>query len=157
MKPALLLAAALFFISITVLVPAQALGGNPGFTPAETRAAYDVNPLINSGYTGKGVTVAVVNTGIDGTLFSDVKVFSRIYGLPYAKITIAEPFGSAGTNQESPSGETTGDVEFVHAMAPGAKLLLVLVGSNGNYGGDGFSYVIGHNAADIATVSPSWA
>ena len=50
--------------------------------------------------------------------------------------------------------ETTADAEFVHAMAPDAKLLLVLVGSSFS-GPAGFSYVIDHNAADIATVSPS--
>jgi subtilase family serine protease len=136
---------------------AKVSGQNTGFSPDDIRAAYDVWPLLNSGYTGKGVTVAVVNTGIDATFYSDVDSFNRIYGLPNASITAVEPFGSAGTNVESPSGETTGDVEFVHSMAPGAKILLVLVGSNGNYGGDGFSYVISHNAADIATVSPSWA
>jgi subtilase family serine protease len=47
--------------------------------------------------------------------------------------------------------EETGDVEFVHAMAPDAKILLVITASHTNL--DGFSYVIDHNAADIATTS----
>ena len=149
--------AALVLVGLVLFAPGRALASVPGFTPGEIRAAYDVNPLLDAGYTGKGVTVAVVNTGIDGSFYSDVNTFSTVYGLPGLKITVAEPFGSAGTNQESPAGETTGDVEFVHAMAPDAKILLVLVGSRGNYAGDGFSYVINHNASDIATVSPSWA
>jgi len=149
--------AALVLVGLVLFAPGRALASVPGFTPGEIRAAYDVNPLLDAGYTGKGVMVAVVNTGIDGSFYSDVNTFSTVYGLPGLKITVAEPFGSAGTNQESPAGETTGDVEFVHAMAPDAKILLVLVGSRGNYAGDGFSYVINHNASDIATVSPSWA
>ena len=74
-----------------------------GFTPDGIRAAYDVNPLLEAGYTGKSVTVAVVNTGIDGSFYSDVNTFSAVYGLPDPKITVAEPFGSARTNKESPT------------------------------------------------------
>jgi kumamolisin len=155
MKPVLVVATALFFISIVVLVPAKALGEDPAFTPADIRAAYDVNPLLQSGYTGKGVTVAIVNSGIDSTFYADLKAFSNVYGLPSPVISAVQPYGSAGTNQETPSMETTADVELVHAMAPDAKILLVLVGSS-NSGPDGFSYVIDHNASDIATVSPSW-
>lgn len=149
--------AALVLVVLVVFAPGRALATGPGFTPGEIRAAYDVNPLLDAGYTGKGVTVAVVNTGIDGSFYSDVNTFSSVYGLPYPSVIVVEPFGSTGTDRESPSGETTGDVEFLHSMAPDAKILLVLVGSKGNYGGDGFSYVIHHNVADIATVSPSWA
>ena len=59
----------------------------------------------------------------------------------------------SGSGDTSPSSlfETTSDVELVHAMAPDAKILLVLTEGNGTL--DGFSYVISHNAADIATMS----
>lgn len=128
---------------------------SPYVTPQGIRNAYDVTPLIQSGYTGKGVTVAVVNSGIDDTFYSDLQSFDATYGLPSANITVAEPDGSQGTNVETPRGETTGDVEFVHAMAPDARILLVLVGSLNLF--SGFSYVIENNIADIATVSPSWS
>jgi subtilase family serine protease len=125
------------------------------FTPNDIRGAYNVTPLLQSGYTGKGVTVAVINKGIDGTFYDDVNGFSAQYGLPPASISAAKPYGSTGTDQELPDGETTGDVEFVHAMAPDAHILLVLVGTNSLL--DGFSYVIDNNAADVAVLSPSWA
>ncbi len=126
-----------------------------GFTPNAIRGAYNTTLLLQSGYTGKGVTVAVVNKGIDGTFYDDVKGFSAQYGLPPATISVAQPYGSKGTDQELPDGETTADVEWVHAMAPEAHILLVLVGTRSLL--DGFSYVLDNNAADIAVLSPSWA
>jgi kumamolisin len=155
MKPALVVATALFFVSIVVLLPAKAVVQIPGFTPADIRAAYDVNPLLQSGYTGKGVTVAIVDTGIDSTFYADLSAFSNYYGLPNPIISVVQPYGPTGTNQETPISETTSDAELVHAMAPDAKIMLVLIGSSNSLP-DGFSYVIDHNAADIATVSPSW-
>jgi subtilase family serine protease len=122
--------------------------------PRDIRGAYNVNPLLQSGYTGKGVTVAIVNTGIDGTFYTSVKGFSSVYGLPDPTISVVRPYGSAGTDHETPDGETTADAELVHAMAPDAHILLVLVGTGGNLL-DGFPYVIDHNAADIAVLSPS--
>ena len=155
MKRTFVVAAAVLFVCLVVLFPVKTLGASKGFTPEEIRDAYDVNPLLQAGYSGKGVTVAVVNTGIDNTFYADLNSFSSIYGLPSPVISVVEPYGSTGTNQETPRMETTADAEFVHAMAPEAKILLVLVGSS-NSGPDGFSYVIDHNVADIATVSPSW-
>lgn len=142
--------ALLFFLLL--ISPAAAAST---LTPNDIRGAYNVALLHQSGYTGKGVTVAVVNKGIDSTFYDDVKAFSSRYGLPNATISAVRPYGSAETDQELPDGETTADVELVHAMAPDARILLVLVGQNSLL--DGFSYVIDNNAADIAVLSPSWA
>jgi hypothetical protein len=129
----------------------------PGLSisPNQIRSAYDVNPLMQLGYTGKGLTVAVINTGIDSMFFSDVQGFDQFFGLPDANMTVVTPDGTSGTNQETPSGETTGDVELVHAMAPDAHILLVLTGTPVTSLLDGFSYVVDNNAAGIAVVSPS--
>jgi subtilase family serine protease len=129
--------------------------GDSGFAPTAIRGAYDVTPLLQSGYTGKGVTVAVVNEGIDASFFDDVSGFNSHYELPPATVSVARPYGSTGTDRELPDGETTADVEFVHAMAPDTKILLVLVGTHSLL--SGFSYVIDNNVADIAVLSPSWA
>ena len=155
MKSTLTAAAVLFFISVIVFVPVRAQSQSFIATPAYIRAAYDVDPLLQAGYTAKGVTVAIVNSGIDSTFYSDMDAFSSMYGLPKPVISVVQPDGPTGTNEETPSGETTADAEFVHAMAPDAKLLMVLVGTGSLL--DGFSYVVANNAADIATLSPSWA
>ena len=125
------------------------------YSPNDIRGAYNVASVLSWGYTGEGVIVAVVNKGIDNTFYTDVQTFSSLYGLPTPSISAVRPYGTTGTDQELPDGETTGDVEFVHAMAPDAQILLVLVGTHSLL--DGFSYVIDNNAADIAVLSPSWA
>jgi subtilase family serine protease len=117
--------------------------------PNNIRAAYNVNPLLQSGYTGKGVTVAIIGQTIGGTFFSDVNRFSTDLNLPEPSITVVQPYGTTGPS--SSQDEITADTEFVHAMAPDAKILLVLVGDHTPL--DGFSYVIDQNAADVATMS----
>jgi subtilase family serine protease len=138
------------FLSIALLPPVRA---QASLRPSDIRAAYDVDPLIQSGYTGKGVTVAIIGTGIGSTFYSDVKSFSREYGLPDPSISWVAPNGTNGiqlTNLTGPTGEITGDTELVHAMAPDAKILLVFVPHNIL---DGSPYVIDHNAAGIVTSS----
>ncbi|HKM75284.1 MAG TPA: hypothetical protein VJZ32_02590 [Candidatus Bathyarchaeia archaeon] len=161
-----ILTAGVIVLLILIVLPTQVKAQySPPYTPYAIRAAYDVDPLLQAGYTGKGVTVAVVNQGIDGTFYSDLVAFSAKYGLPNpltSELSSVTPFGTPGTNQECPTGETTGDVEFVHAIAPDAKILLILtgVGTNGPPCDrilDGFSYVIDNNAADVAVLSPSRA
>jgi subtilase family serine protease len=153
MKSRLLTIVVICVIGLMFLLPIRA-ASVVTLTPSDLRAAYDVNPLLQSGYTGKGVTVAIVNTGIDGTFYADIKEFNSNYGLPDSVISVVQPYGPSGTNQETPTSETTADADFVHAMAPDAKILLVLVGSVTALP-SGFSYVIDNNASDIAVESPS--
>ena len=135
----------IFLMSIALLPTVRA---QAPLTPDQIRAAYNVNPLLQSGYTGKGVTVAVVASNVEKTLYSDLKGFNSKFGLADTIISVAQPYDSGPTTV---NGEETSDIELVHAMAPDAKILLVVVGSHSNL--EGFSYVIDHNAADIATTS----
>jgi len=129
---------------------ASPAGAVSPLTPDVFRSAYNVNPLIQSGYTGKGVTVAIIGQSVLSTFDSDVKEFSTKYGLSAPIMSVVQPFGATAPNN-SDTEEITADTEFVHAMAPDAKLLIVLVENHTTL--DGFSYVIDHNAADIATMS----
>ena len=145
MKPQLATLVVLFFC-IVLLVPIKAQSVT--WPPDDIRDAYDVSRLLQFGYTGKGVTVAIVGESIGSTFYSDVNAFSSEFGLPTPSITVVEPYGPGGA---ASTDEITADTELVHAMAPDAKLLLVLVGPHSVL--DGFSYVIDNNAADIATMS----
>jgi subtilase family serine protease len=151
MKPIPAVIVSVFCIGIVLLSPIRVQGYSPWFiaTPPYIEAAYDVDPLLQSGYTGKGVTVAIVGESIGPTFYSDVKTFSGKYGLPDPVISVVQPYGASGGSWSW--DEITADTELAHAMAPNAKILLVLVGSDTFL--DGFSYVIDHNAADIATMS----
>jgi subtilase family serine protease len=152
-KTRLVVAGSIASILILLLVSPIAAGST--LTPTDIRGAYNVAPLLQSGYTGKGVTVAIVNKGIDSSFYDDVKGFNAKYGLPDTLVSVVRPYGSTGTDQELPEGETTADAQLVHVMAPDARILLVLVGTHSLL--DGFSYVIDNDAADVAVLGPSWA
>jgi len=139
------------------------------YSPQQIRSAYDVSPLIQAGFTGVGVTVALVNSGVDKYFSSDINSFDGQYGIPALTYSTVAVHQGTVTNVECGNGETTADAEMIHAMSPGAKILLVLTGLpppsqgqsvNANTAcpgplGDGFSYVIDDSAADIAVLSPS--
>ena len=72
------------------------------------------------------MTVAIVEQRIDNSFYSDLNSFSSKYGLPDPNITVLQSYGSCGTLS---TDEITADAEFVHAMAPDAKILPVVVGS----------------------------
>jgi len=146
--PALVIA--VFCISILLLIPVRASPSSI-LSPSSIAAAYDVNRLLQNGYTGRGVTVAIIGESIDATYYSDVSTFSSQYGLPPADITVVQPYAGVGTTK---TDEIAADTELFHAMAPDAKILLVLTGATTPL--EGFSYVIDHNAADIATMSFYW-
>ncbi|MBI3859206.1 MAG: S53 family peptidase [Thaumarchaeota archaeon] len=121
---------------------------------------YGVAPLIESGYTGKGVTIAVVSAFIDSSFRNDILGFDRRNDLPETNVTVVTPFDSRFTTVSEPSNttrETTIDVELVHAMAPDAKVILVLSGPRGLL--HAVNYTINENLADIVSMSfgvPFW-
>lgn len=98
-------------------VAARDLPAGIGLGPEALRRAYNVTPLTEKGFTGKGVTVVVF--AFDGVDQSDLDLFSDTYGLPrFTPETI-------GDMPPQRSGEATMDLEAIHAMAPDAKKVLV--------------------------------
>jgi subtilase family serine protease len=137
----------------TPLSTAMASSGVNAIAPQELRDYYGVTPLIQSGYTGKGVTVAIIAEGADKSFLSDFEEFDSHFMLPPASVTVQSPFGSNVTDSgpTSDSADWVAGAELVHAMAPDARIVIVYVGNH--TGQDGFSFVIDHNSADIATSS----
>ncbi|WP_269938136.1 S53 family peptidase [Arthrobacter sp. HY1533] len=128
-----------------------ASAGRRCFTPASTRAAYNVGPLYAGGFDGTGVTIAIVDSYGSDTMAHDLHVYNQAFNLPPmcgeeavvctpgmptfsvlhlqgSPATKAPPAKSKGTGQEDKSAwalEVALDVETAHAMAPGANILLV--------------------------------
>jgi subtilase family serine protease len=109
-----------------------------GYQPAEVDTAYGMIPLFASGLDGSGETIVIIDPYGSPTIASDADAFSQIYGLP--RIT-SENFSivKAGGLANNPKGaarnwniETTLDVEWAHAVAPGAKIALVLATDHGS-------------------------
>jgi subtilase family serine protease len=122
------------------LVPAghKATGGvtNPtpvGYTPAEIRHAYgfDQIPSLAANYNtaGAGQTIAIVMAGDHPNIASDLHVFDQTFGLPDPVFVKLNQNGSATGPwprvNAAWAGEISLDVEWAHAIAPAAKIVLV--------------------------------
>ena len=88
-----------------------------GLTPDALLQTYNVKALRDAGYTGKGVTVVVF--GFDGFDQSDLDMFSSTFNLPKFTPDVV------GDRPAEAHGQTTMDLEAVHALAPDAKKVFV--------------------------------
>ena len=88
-----------------------------GLSPDALLRTYDIEPLRDAGFTGKGQTVVVF--AFDGVDQPDLDMFTSMFGLPPL---VPEIVGGMATQR---SGEATMDLEAVHAVAPDAKKVLV--------------------------------
>ena len=92
--------------------------------------------------TGGSGAIAIVDAFDDPNAASDLAIFSQIFGLPPADLTVVY---AAGTQPGlDPSGgwelEESLDIEYAHAMAPGARIFLVEAASS--KGGDLFKAIV---------------
>jgi subtilase family serine protease len=101
-----------------------------GYTPQQIRGAYNVD---DSGMTGRGQTVAIVDAYASPTMQSDANEFSRVTGerpfRPRQYQQYLPPTFTLTSNSECGAqgwyGEETLDVESVHDMAPDASVHFV--------------------------------
>jgi len=102
------------------------------YGPAQIRNAYSIQPLIDKGQDGSGRTITIIDAFQDPTMASDLASFDSRFGLPAPPSfqTIAPfgltPFDPTDPNQVGWSSEIALDVEWAHAVAPGAKIVLAL-------------------------------
>ncbi|HEY9074396.1 MAG TPA: S53 family peptidase [Desulfobaccales bacterium] len=103
----------------------------PPYTPAEVRTAYGINSL-PAANTGTGQKIAIIDAYGSPTITSDLAYFSSQFGLPVANLQIYYPQGTPGTDPGYPDWaiETSLDVEWAHALAPGATICLVVAADN---------------------------
>jgi hypothetical protein len=122
----------------------------PPFTPAQIRKAYGIDQLADNG-TGK--TIAIVIAYRSNTIQADLNAFCAQYGLAPLTLTILQPYGvpppDAGWAMEM-----TLDVEWAHAIAPGANIILVEALSNS--GNDLINAVDFANTLGADVISMSW-
>ena len=112
----------------------QASTSPTGLSPAIIQSAYN---FPTSSTAGAGMTIAIVDAYNDPTAASDLAVFSSQYGLP-ACTTANGCFKKVnqtggGSYPRTDSGwalEISLDIEWAHAIAPGAHILLVEAKTN---------------------------
>src|SRR6201987_5038047 len=161
--------------------------GRRCFAPAAMQNSYNVPPLYDQGFTGKGKTIAVIDSFGSATIANDLNVFSTAFGLPHLcgeagvtctpgmpTFTILEVQGSPpatppppnnGTGQQNHNLwalEVSLDVEWAHAIAPEANIILVTTPTAEVLGVQGFpqmmnavQYVVDHHLADVISMSLS--
>jgi subtilase family serine protease len=133
-------AAVFGFARCHVLVSVDARG-NPyastsptGLSPATIKSVYG---FTTSSTAGAGETIAIVDAYDDPTAESDLAVFSSQYGLPACTsangcFTKVDPGGGTSYPRKEAGWalEISLDAQWAHAIAPGAKILLVEASSN---------------------------
>jgi subtilase family serine protease len=151
------------FISATTPTQADcAAVGRTCFTPQAIQSAYNVGPLYQHGFTGKGITIAIVDSYGSDTMAHDLHVFDQAFGLQpmcgeegvtctagmpkFSELALngsptTKPQPGDGTHLEDKSAwalEVALDVETSHAIAPQANILLVHSNNAETLGVQGF-------------------
>jgi subtilase family serine protease len=106
---------------------------NCGYTASQVAAHYGVDHVFNRGLTGKGQTIVIVDAYGSPTIQADANIFSQAMGLPAvdeSNFKIVYPGGQPTTTDAGWATETTLDVEWAHALAPGAKIVLLVAPTN---------------------------
>ena len=93
------------------------------------RVAYNLNPLYKGGITGAGRTIVIVDSFGSPTIANDLHVFDQQWGFPDPDLQVMKfgnvpPFDATDSTMVGWAQETTLDVEYAHAIAPGAKIVL---------------------------------
>ena len=137
------------------------------FQPAQIRQAYSLPAVYASGVTGRGATIVIVDSFGSPTIKNDLSVFDQTFGLPAPpSFQVIQPAGRvpgydpANSNMVGWAGETTLDVEYAHAVAPGASIALVETPVSETEGVHGFpqivtaeEYVLRHHLGDVISQS----
>jgi subtilase family serine protease len=137
--------------------------GSTGYTPSQISKAYGFDQItfLNGTVKGNGAgqTIAIVSAFNDPSILNDLNAFSLQFGLPTASLSVLNQTGGYVLPEADPTGswatEDALDVEWAHAMAPGASLVLVEANS------DNISDLLAaaRTAADmpsVSVVSMSW-
>ena len=118
------------------------------YTPLQVQQAYNTPKLYRQDITGAGQTIVIVDSYGSPTVRHDLAKFDSTFGLPAPpSFNIVQPAGKvpaykANSNREGWAGETDLDIEYSHAMAPGANILLVETPTSENEGTTGFPQIV---------------
>ena len=137
------------------------------YSPQQIQRAYDLPALYARGLDGHGRTIVVVDSFGSPTIRHDLRVFDSGFRLPGPpSLRVLRPVGKvAPYDPDNPdmvdaAAETTTDVEAAHAIAPGARILLVETPVAESLTGAGFpqfvaaeNYVITHDLGDVISQS----
>ena len=124
-----------------------------GLTPTDVLAFYNLKPLRQAGLDGTGQTIVLPEID-DLPNFSDLNKFAQEFGLPpfdASNLTVKRD-PSWGTPLK-PQGETVLDLEIIHEIAPGAKLVVYLSAPDFGHGDRAFDQMVTDHLGSIISES----
>ncbi len=111
------------------ITPAVTNNTISGYTPTQIRHAYGFDQVTFGSVIGNGAgqTIAIVDAYGDPNIANDLHVFDLAFGLPDPTFTKVSQTGNTKYPATNAGWalETALDVEWAHAIAPAAKILLV--------------------------------
>ena len=120
------------FTRLSAFVNKAGTSTNSGYTPAQIRTAYGFNNVSfgSTAANGAGQTIAIIDAYNDPNIASDLATFDAAYGIaaPPSFTVVNQSGGSSLPSTDSSAGwevEESLDVEWAHAIAPGANIILV--------------------------------
>jgi subtilase family serine protease len=152
----------------------QIVGLSPGATcydPFQVRHAYNIDTLISAGFDGRGKTIVIVDAFQSPHIVAELNHYNTFYALPslnglggpanpslgtFTQVAPdgLTPFDQNNGDQQGWAEEISLDVEWAHAIAPGANIVLVL--SKSDQDSDILSatrYAVDHRLGDIISQS----
>jgi subtilase family serine protease len=135
-----------------------------GLPPSAIASVYTLSGLSPTSGAGNGQIIAIVDAFHDPNALSDLNTFNSQYG--YAQLSTCTSLQQSGPcfEQVDPQGtprvnagwvlEESLDIEWAHAEAPGAKIVLVEAKTNSN--SNLFGAVVAANNLGATEVSMSW-
>ena len=141
------------------------------YDPYQMRHAYGIDNLVNAGFTGKGKTIVIVDAYQSPNIVDQLNYYDSFYGLPslnglggarnprlgtFTQVAPdgLTPFDQNDGNMVGWAEEISLDVQWAHAIAPGANIVLDLAKSSDD--ADILSatqYAVDHNLGDIISQS----
>ncbi len=136
-----------------------------GYTPAQIASAYGLNAITFTSSTGSSVkgdgtgeTIALIEMYSDPSLQSDLVTFDARYSLPNPALTVVNQGGSQ--TDSNWAIEQSLDVEWAHAIAPGANILVVEAAPSSSQPQELQNLVnavnVARNTPGVVAVSMSW-
>jgi subtilase family serine protease len=125
------------------------------YTPQELATAYD----IPGNLTGVGQTIVIIDAFGDPTLAADVATEDSTFGLSAANLNVIYPngqptFDPTNADEVNWTGEIALDVESSHAIAPAAKIDLVIAKSDQDPDIlNALKYVVAHRLGNVLSQS----
>lgn len=141
---------------------------HPCYSPQELQQAYGLTPLLQRGITGKGQNIVIIDSYGSPTALKDLKHFDTDYGLPDPPLfQQLSPIGTVPFNQQNADQvgweeETSLDIQWAHAMAPQAGIIVLTSPVSETEGIAGMpqflqleQYALDHHLGSI--ISQSWS